>query len=185
MNIEIVLGAIILAAWAGVVLWSLGQTALSATRGQASLDYVIGLIAGCISGAGVMMMFHPHDASLFGAGFVLALCGTVVIWVRQHGKLDEKLQTTALGILEEMIRKELLTVSVHITDPPAILACRVREAIVAGSRSATQEEITREIMTGKPIKQKTGQGIELLLNHNFRLATGKEEQQLRDAIGRN
>jgi hypothetical protein len=76
-------------------------------------------------------------------GFVLASGGTFEIWVFRHGlrpdagarfKSDQKLQTAALEILEELIRKELLTVSVLITDPAASLSCRAREAIVAGSR---------------------------------------------------
>ena len=79
-------------------------------------------------------MFHPHDASFFGVGFVLASGGTFEIWVFRHGlrpdagarfKSDQTLQTAALEILEELIRKELLTVSVLITDPAASLSCRV------------------------------------------------------------
>jgi hypothetical protein len=185
MNIETVLGATILAAWAALLLWGLGQTALSARRGYTSSDYVVGLVTGCLSGVGFVLMFGPHDASLFGAGFLLALCGTFVIWFRQgplsaaaRFKSDEKLQTTALGIIEEMIRKELLTVCVAITDPPTSVSCRVQAAFV--SKSATQEKITREILTGEPI---LGHGVELLLNKRFRLPTDKEAQQLRDAMG--
>ena len=45
MNIEVVLGAIILAAWAALLLWRLGQTALSARKGYTSSDYIIGLVS--------------------------------------------------------------------------------------------------------------------------------------------
>jgi hypothetical protein len=96
---------------------------------------------------------------------------------------DEKFQAEALDILAEMIRRELLTVSVVITEPPASLSCRVREAIVANSRTATQKEITRELITGEPIKKKKGgPGIELLLNERFRLPTDDEAQEVRDAM---
>jgi hypothetical protein len=141
-------------------------------------DYVVGLIVGCILVAGLMLMFHPHDASFFGVGFVLASGGTFEIWVFRHGlrpdagarfKSEQKLQTAALEILEELIRKELLTVSVLITDPAASLSCRAREAIVAGSREATQEQIMKEMLTGEAIKTKSRQGIELLLNQKFKL----------------
>jgi hypothetical protein len=177
MNIETILGVIMLAAWAALVLWGLGQSVLSARRRQA-WDYVVGLIIGCILVAGLMLMFHPHDASFFGVGFVLALGGIFEIWVFRHGlrpdagarfKSDQKLQTAALEILEELIGKELLTVSVLITDPAASLSCRVREAIVDGSREATQEQIMKEMLTGEAIKTKPRQGIELLLNQKFKL----------------
>jgi hypothetical protein len=59
-------------------------------------------------------------------------------------KSDEKLQAEALDILTEMIRRDLLTVSVLITDPSVVLKCHVREAIIANSRSATREEILTE-----------------------------------------
>jgi hypothetical protein len=59
-------------------------------------------------------------------------------------KSDEKLQAEALDILTEMIRRNLLTVSAFIDDPPVSFSCRVREAIITGSRSATQKEIIRE-----------------------------------------
>ncbi len=181
MNLETALGAIILAAWAALLLWGLGQTALSAKKGYTSLEYVIGLVTGCVLAAGLVLMFGPHDASFFGAGFLLALGGTLLIWFRRgplsaaaRFKSDDKLQTAALGIIEEMIRKELLMVSVAITDPPASVSCRVQAAFVA--KSATQEEITREILTGEPI---LGHGVELLLNKRFRLPTEKEAQHLR------
>ena len=81
-----------------------------------------------------------------------------------------------------MIRRDLLTVPIWITDPSASLSVRVREAIIANSRSATQKEIIRELLTGEPIKKKGGPGIELLLNQQFRLPTDDEAQQLRDAM---
>jgi hypothetical protein len=98
-------------------------------------------------------------------------------------KSDEKLQAEALDILTEMIRRNLLTVSAFIDDPPVSFSCRVREAIITGSRSATQKEIIRELLTGEPIKRKGGPGIELLLNQNFRLPP-EQEAQVRAALTR-
>jgi hypothetical protein len=97
-------------------------------------------------------------------------------------KSDEKLQAEALDILTEMIRRDFLSVSVYITDPSCVLSCRVREAIVANSRSATQKEIVRELLTGESIKKKGGPGIELLLNQQFRLPSEDEAQRLRDSF---
>jgi hypothetical protein len=84
-----------------------------------------------------------------------------------------------------MIRRDLLTVSVSLTDPSTCLKCPVREAIVANTRTATQDGIIRELVTGEPIKKtKGGPGIELLLNEVFRLPTDDKTQQLRDAMHR-
>jgi hypothetical protein len=68
-------------------------------------------------------------------------------------KSDEKLQAEALDILEEMIRRDLLTVSVSITGSPIFLSCAVREAIV---------------------ENKAGAGIELLLDREFKLPADDE-----------
>jgi hypothetical protein len=97
-------------------------------------------------------------------------------------KSNEKLQSEALDILTEMIRRDLLTVTVWITDPSISLSCRVREAIVAGSRSRTQNEIISELLTGQVIKKKGGPGIELLLGESFRLRTDDEAQRVRDEL---
>lgn len=98
-------------------------------------------------------------------------------------KSDEKLQAEALDILTEIIRRDLLTVSASITDPPISLSCRVREAIIAGSRSAAQKEITTQTLTGEPVKKKGGPGIELLLSQVFRLPPD-EEAQVRASLAR-
>ena len=100
-------------------------------------------------------------------------------------KSDEKLQAEALDILTELIRRDLLTVSVNITDPDGVFSCPVREAIVAGSRSYTQREIMQELLTGKSIKKKGGPGIDLLLNNEpFRWRTEEQAQRARDSIAR-
>ena len=88
-------------------------------------------------------------------------------------KSDEKLQAEALDVLTEMIRWDLLTVTVSITDPSVSLSCRVQEAALAYRRTATQKEIIRELLTGEPIKKKGGPGIELSLSQKFRLPLTK------------
>jgi hypothetical protein len=177
MNIETILGVIMLTAWAALVLWGVGQTALSARRRQ-TLGLRRGFDRWLHFGCGTHVDVSSTRRQFFGVGFVLASGGTFEIWVFRHGlrpdagarfKSDQKLQTAALEILEELIRKELLTVSVLITDPAASLSCRAREAIVAGSREATQEQIMKEMLTGEAIKTKSRQGIELLLNQKFKL----------------
>jgi hypothetical protein len=56
------------------------------------------------------------------------------------------------------------------------------EAIIADSRTATQKEIMRELLTGEPIKKKGGRGIELLINPQFRLPTDDEAERVRDEL---
>jgi hypothetical protein len=60
-------------------------------------------------------------------------------------KSDKKLQSEARDILTEMIRRELLNVSVAITDPSISLRCPVRDAIVR--REATVP-LNQSIATG-------------------------------------
>jgi hypothetical protein len=107
----------------------------------------------------------------------------IIVGVLTRFKSNEKLQAEALDILTEMIRRELLTVSVWISDPSIHLSCPVREAIVAGSRSTTQKEIMIELITGQPIKKKGGPGIDLLINEQFRLPTD-QEAQVRDQLAK-
>jgi len=48
-----------------------------------------------------------------------------------RSKLDEKLQAEAIDILTVMIRRNLLTVTVQITDPSVSLSCIVQAAFLA------------------------------------------------------
>jgi phage host-nuclease inhibitor protein Gam len=104
----------------------------------------------------------------------------IIVSVLTRFKSNEKLQAEALDILREMIRRELLTVSVVITDPQTSLSCRVMDAFER--RTATQKEITRELLTGEPIKKKGAEGIELVLGQKFRLSSDDETRQFRDQM---
>ena len=84
-------------------------------------------------------------------------------------KSNEKLQTEALDILAEMIRRDLLTASVHISDPPCSLSCNILDAYPTGSRDATAQEVLNSYMTGVLPKRKGGPGITLTINQQFRL----------------
>jgi phage host-nuclease inhibitor protein Gam len=95
-------------------------------------------------------------------------------------KSNEKLQAEALDILTEMIRRKMLTVSVAITDPQTSFSCQVMDTFER--RTATQKEITRELLTGEPIKKKGAEGIELVLGRKFRLSTDDEAQQFREQM---
>jgi|SRR6516164_1604250 len=91
-------------------------------------------------------------------------------------KSDKKLQAEGLDILTEMIRRELLNVSVAITDPSISLHCPVRDAIVR------REATVRELLTGEPIKG--GPGIGLTLTRPFRCQRRRSRQNLRDCLRR-
>jgi hypothetical protein len=83
MDIETIGGIAVVTAWAAAVLWGLGQSALSARKGQKwEQAYLAGVVIGCALGAGMMLSVKnelPFDTS--GAGFVLALVSGFAIWV--------------------------------------------------------------------------------------------------------
>jgi hypothetical protein len=84
-------------------------------------------------------------------------------------KSDVKLQADALDILTEMILRNLLTASVHISDPACSLCCNILDAYPTGSRDATRGEILNSYLTGVLPKRKGGPGITLTINQEFRL----------------
>jgi len=61
---------------------------------------------------------------------------------------NEKLQIEALDLLTEVIRRNLLTASVHILDPPCSLSRNILEAYTTGSRDMKGEEILYSYMSG-------------------------------------
>ena len=91
-------------------------------------------------------------------------------------KSNEKLQAEALDILTEMIRRNLLTASVYISDPACVFLCNFLDAYPAGSRDATRKEILNSYMTG--VKRNGGPGITLTINQEFRLPP-KDEADVR------
>ena len=93
-------------------------------------------------------------------------------------KSNEKLQAEALDILTEMIRRNLLTASVYISDPACVFLCDILDVYPAGSRDATRKEILNSYMTGVMPKRKNGPGITLTINQEFRLPP-KDEADVR------
>jgi hypothetical protein len=87
-QLEVLLGVLVLTAWAAAVLWGLGQTALSARKGHEwDRAYLTGVVVGCALGAGVALAIKdilPFDA--FGLGFLLAAGGGFAIWVYRDGR---------------------------------------------------------------------------------------------------
>jgi hypothetical protein len=96
-------------------------------------------------------------------------------------KSNEKLQAEALDILTEMIRRDLLTASVIISDPDYVLSCNILDAYPTGSRDATRQEILNSYMTGVLPKRKGGPGITLTANQVFRLPP-KDEAHVRASL---
>jgi len=142
---EVVLGAALLIAWAVLFFWGAARVAISAWRGS-DLDSgrASGFIAGTALAAGIILFSKnslPFD--MIGVGFVLAALGGFSVWAmgRATGALvgpPEKLQAEALDILTEMIRRNLLTASVSISDPACSLSCNILDAYPTGSRDATR-----------------------------------------------
>jgi hypothetical protein len=83
MDAETLLGAILIAAWAAVVLRGLARTALAArTGGKWERAYLAGLAVGCAFAMGVVLSIKnslPLDT--FGLGFVLSAGAGFAIWV--------------------------------------------------------------------------------------------------------
>jgi hypothetical protein len=85
MDWELAGGMLVTAVWAALLLWGLVNIALSARRRQMwpAVLYVWGMVGSCAVGIGVVLMFVaknllPYD--VFGAGFLLAMSGGIVIW---------------------------------------------------------------------------------------------------------
>src|SRR5260370_1476477 len=77
MDAETFLGAILIAAWAAVVVRGLEQTAVAARKGRKwERAYLVGLGVGCAFGVGVVLSIKnslPLDT--FALGFLLAAGG--------------------------------------------------------------------------------------------------------------
>ena len=82
MNADILLGVILLAAWAAVVLRGLARTALKARKGDKwERAYLVGLGVGCALGVGVVLSIKnslPLDT--IGLGFLLAAGAGFGVW---------------------------------------------------------------------------------------------------------
>ena len=82
MDAETFLGAILIAAWAAVVVRGLEQTAVAARKGRKwERAYLVGLGVGCAFGVGVVLSIKsslPLDT--FALGFLLAAGAGFAIW---------------------------------------------------------------------------------------------------------
>ena len=77
MDAETFLGAILIAAWAAVVLRGLERSALAARKGRKwERAYLVGLSVGCAFGIGVVLSIKNP----FGPGFLLAAGSGFAIW---------------------------------------------------------------------------------------------------------
>src|SRR5260370_27901936 len=83
MDAETFLGAILIAAWAAVVVRGLEQTAVAARKGRKwERAYLVGLGVGCAFGVGVVLSIKnslPLDT--FGLSFFLAAGGGFLVLV--------------------------------------------------------------------------------------------------------
>jgi 4-amino-4-deoxy-L-arabinose transferase-like glycosyltransferase len=82
MDGETFLGAILIAAWAAVVLRGLVQTALTARKGgKWERAYLAGLVVGCAFGVGVVLSLkNSLPVDTFGLGLFLAAGAGFAIW---------------------------------------------------------------------------------------------------------
>ena len=77
MNAETLLGAVLIATWAAIVLRGLERTAVAARKGRKwERAYLVGLGVGCAFGVGVVLSIKTP----FGLGFLLAAGAGFAIW---------------------------------------------------------------------------------------------------------
>jgi hypothetical protein len=77
MDAETLLGAVLIATWAAVVLRGLERTAVAARKGRKwERAYLVGLGVGCAFGVGVVLSIKTP----FGPGFLLAAGAGFAIW---------------------------------------------------------------------------------------------------------
>ena len=87
MNAERLLGAVLIATWAAVVLRSLERTAVAARKGRKwERAYLVGLGVGCAFGVGVVLSIKTP----FGLGFLLAAGAGFAIWAFGRGVPEGK-----------------------------------------------------------------------------------------------
>jgi hypothetical protein len=87
MDAETLLGAILIATWAAVVLRGLERTAVAARKGRKwERAYLVGLGVGCSFGDGVVLSIKTP----FGPGFLLAAGAGLAIWVFGRGGTEGK-----------------------------------------------------------------------------------------------
>jgi hypothetical protein len=86
MDAETFLGAMLIAAWAAVVLRGLERTALAARKGRKwERAYLVGLGVGCAFGVGVVLSIKNSLP-----GFLLAAGAGFAIWVFSRGQTVKK-----------------------------------------------------------------------------------------------
>ena len=101
-------------------------------------------------------------------------------------KSNEKLQAEALDILNELIKRDLLTVDVLIEVPPCIVTVKPGEAYITGSRSLSGFNLFRARITGEMPKKNSnaGPGICLNLRDKFRFGTVAEEKHVSEVVSK-
>ena len=77
MDAQTLLGAVLIATWAAIVLRGLERTAVAARKGRKwERAYLVGLGVGCAFGVGVVLSIKTR----FGFGFLLAAGAGFAIW---------------------------------------------------------------------------------------------------------
>jgi hypothetical protein len=87
MDAETLLGAVLIATWAALVVRGLERTAVAARKGRKwERACLIGLGVGCAFGVGVVLSIKTP----FGPGFLLAAGAGLSIWVFGRGGTEGK-----------------------------------------------------------------------------------------------
>ena len=102
MDLETSLGAMLIAAWAAIVLRGLERTALAARKGRKwERAYLVGLGVGCALGAGVVLSTKnslPGFLLAAGAGFAIWAFGRRAAEGKRKASVRSKRETEEDGL---------------------------------------------------------------------------------------
>lgn len=89
-----------------------------------------------------------------------------------------QLQATAIEVLEELIRRDLLQIDLWIVNLGVNLTCAASEVYVTGSRSVSSGELFNA-MIGEWTSDLSGPGVTIKLKGGYRLGSLKHEEEIR------
>src|SRR6516225_6949728 len=138
MDAETLLGAVLIATWAAVVLRGLERTAVAARKGRKwERAYLVGLAVGCAFGVGVVLSIKTP----FGLGFLLAAGAGFAIWAfgrmpdsKRKAPVRSKRQIEHSGRMSwACARRSKMPFHTHIPMPHLLIVQRGATRTVIGS----------------------------------------------------
>lgn len=89
-----------------------------------------------------------------------------------------QLQVIAIEVLEELMRRDLLEISVWIVNLRMLVSSRPSEVYATGSNTVSSTEFLNAHL-GLPATDHSGPGVTIRLKQGYKIGTDKEEEQVR------